>query len=39
MFYVIDTEGVIRHKAGGYDEKLDQAADTLLEGTESEKPR
>ena len=39
MLYVIDAEGVIRYKASGYDEKLDKAVDTLLEGIESEKPR
>ena len=31
MIYVIDAEGVIRYKAGGYDDKLDESVDTLLE--------
>ena len=39
MLYVIDAEGVIRYKASGYDEKLDKAVNTVLEGIESEKPR
>jgi thiol-disulfide isomerase/thioredoxin len=37
--YVIDAEGVIRYKAGSYDETHDKAVYTLLEGIESDKPR
>jgi hypothetical protein len=39
MLFVIDGKGVIRYKASGYEEGLDKAVDTLLEGIESEKPR
>jgi peroxiredoxin len=39
MLYVIDSKGVIRYKAGDYDEKLDKAVDALLEGIESERPQ
>ena len=37
--FVIDTRGVIRHKADGYDDNVDRLLDTLLEEIGAEKPQ